>query len=80
MEDNMRVVRRGFEELQEVRDKKVTKPEHERLKKESNLPIMLKRTPAGTDPKTDIHRFGNRLVVSIWVANPTTTWQTRSMR
>jgi pyruvate-ferredoxin/flavodoxin oxidoreductase len=57
VEDNIRVVRRGFDELTEITDKKITRPDDQDLKKESSLPVMLKRIPASSDPKTDIHRF-----------------------
>ncbi len=57
VEDNMRVVRRGFDSLIEITDKTLTTGGNGALKKESNLPLMLKRMPASDDPKTDIHRF-----------------------
>nr|VFJ98906.1 MAG: pyruvate-ferredoxin/flavodoxin oxidoreductase [Candidatus Kentron sp. LFY] len=56
VEDNLRVVRRGFEQLTEIKDKHVLAPEGDALKKH-DMPIMLKMLPAGSDPKTDIHRF-----------------------
>jgi len=57
VEDNMRVVRRGFDQLKEITEKAVTAEREAPVRKESNLPIMLKRMPAADDPKTDIHRF-----------------------
>ena len=57
VEDNMRVVRRGFDSLVEITDKTPTTGGNGTLKKESTLPLMLRRMPASDDPKTDIHRF-----------------------
>lgn len=57
VEDNIRVVRRGFDELKEITEKVVMAPEMVTAKKESKLPVMLKRIPASDDPKTDTHRF-----------------------
>lgn len=56
VEDNMRVVRRGFDEITEITETPVdqTSPTRNRT---TNLPIILKRTAASSDPKTDIHRF-----------------------
>jgi pyruvate-ferredoxin/flavodoxin oxidoreductase len=56
VEDNMRVVRRGFDELQFIKEKSLS-DDGTHLKKETNLPVTLKRMPASSDPKTDIHRF-----------------------
>jgi pyruvate-ferredoxin/flavodoxin oxidoreductase len=58
VEDNMRVVRRGFDEIIVITDKPVEGTGGAGgLRKETNLPVMLKRIPASSDPKTDIHRF-----------------------
>ncbi|MCB1121336.1 MAG: 2-oxoacid:acceptor oxidoreductase family protein, partial [Verrucomicrobiae bacterium] len=57
VEDNMRVVRRGYDEIHEITEKAVVAPEKGSAKKESALPVMLKRIPRSDDPKTDIHRF-----------------------
>ena len=58
VEDNMRVVRRGFDELKTITDMPLGDVAGTAgLRKETNLPVMLKRIPASTDPKTDIHRF-----------------------
>ncbi len=57
VEDNVRVVRRGFDQIVEITNKEVTREKTETLKKETNMPVMLKRLPASNDPKTDIHRF-----------------------
>ncbi|MGC9451111.1 MAG: 2-oxoacid:acceptor oxidoreductase family protein [Oceanipulchritudo sp.] len=56
VEDNMRVVRRGFDQIKEITDKKISAGAKV-ARKETNLPVMLKRMPASDDPKTDIHRF-----------------------
>jgi pyruvate-ferredoxin/flavodoxin oxidoreductase len=56
VEDNMRVVRRGYDELQVITEKSFDTSQIQ-LRKETNLPIMLKRMAASDDPKTDIHRF-----------------------
>ena len=56
VEDNIRVVRRGFDEIVEITDKSLITSKAS-AKRESNLPIMLKRLPASDDAKTDIHRF-----------------------
>lgn len=56
VEDNMRVVRRGFDELKFITEMPLDAGAIV-MKKETNLPIMLKRMEASTDPKTDIHRF-----------------------
>lgn len=57
VEDNMRVVRRGFDEMHEITEKEVTKEVNGDLKQAPSLPHMLKRMPKSDDPKTDIHRF-----------------------
>lgn len=57
VEDNMRVVQRGFDELVEITEKPVFSSASVSPRKDTNLPIMLKRLPVSDDPKTDIHRF-----------------------
>ncbi len=58
VEDNLRVVRRGYEELQEipaaVMQIGASQP---KLRSERILPIMLKRQPEGRGGAADIHRF-----------------------
>ncbi|MFP4509321.1 MAG: 2-oxoacid:acceptor oxidoreductase family protein [Spirochaetaceae bacterium] len=56
VEDNLRVVRRGFDEIKEIAEKQIT---HDRAdaKETPSLPVMLKNIPVSDDPKTDIHRF-----------------------
>ena len=58
VEDNMRVVRRGFEEITEVTDK------HLEERADANaggntlpVPVMVKRLPESESPSSDIHRF-----------------------
>ena len=57
VEGNLKVVRRGFEELAEITDKQVVEVASASPRKEPSLPIMLKRQPKGSAPATDIHRF-----------------------
>ncbi|MEX0331909.1 MAG: 2-oxoacid:acceptor oxidoreductase family protein [Puniceicoccaceae bacterium] len=56
VEDNMRVVRRGFDEITEITEKSLDGATSV-TRKETNLPPVLKRMPASDDPRTDIHRF-----------------------
>ena len=56
VEDNVRVVRRGFEELHEITDKTLEQMAPG-LRQETGLPMMLKRLAVGDDRITDIHRF-----------------------
>ncbi|MGB5571311.1 MAG: 2-oxoacid:acceptor oxidoreductase family protein [Sedimenticolaceae bacterium] len=56
VQDNLRVVRRGFDELVEITDKVVGK--HTAVKrKSSGLPVMLKHMPAADGGVSDVHRF-----------------------
>ncbi|MFP4281556.1 MAG: 2-oxoacid:acceptor oxidoreductase family protein [Opitutales bacterium] len=57
VEDNMRVVRRGFDQLTEITEKPLDHDRATEARQATNLPVMLKRMPASEDPKTDIHRF-----------------------
>ena len=61
VEDNLRVVRRGFDELNEITDKKIeaqTGPaSYRQLRREIKLPRMVKDMPANSDRISDIHRF-----------------------
>ncbi|MBT8080235.1 MAG: 2-oxoacid:acceptor oxidoreductase family protein [Gammaproteobacteria bacterium] len=56
VEDNMRVVRRGFEEISEVTDKN---PGDSKSKGNGHLPVplMVKREPESASRSSDIHRF-----------------------
>jgi pyruvate-ferredoxin/flavodoxin oxidoreductase len=56
VEDNVRVVRRGFDEVREVTDKQLqTAPAA--LRKAPDVPPVLMRQVASATPTTDIHRF-----------------------
>ncbi|HOS02097.1 MAG TPA: 2-oxoacid:acceptor oxidoreductase family protein, partial [Candidatus Hydrogenedentes bacterium] len=57
VEDNLRVVRRGFTELTEIANKTVSAQTAVEVKKEVALPIMLKEMPVSESRSTDIHRF-----------------------
>lgn len=58
VENNLRVVRRGFTELVEITDKQVGMTRKGGAKKEAaGLPIMLKQMPEGDGGIGDIHRF-----------------------
>jgi len=59
VEDNLRVVQRGFDEITEITDKTVAdnKAIGVAIMAEPALPVMLKRLPASQCPATDIHRF-----------------------
>jgi pyruvate-ferredoxin/flavodoxin oxidoreductase len=55
VEDNMRVVRRGFEEITEVTDKHL---DEDRVKSSTlPVPIMVKREPESASSSSNIHRF-----------------------
>ena len=56
VEDNMRVVRRGFDEVKEIKDKQVSAPRAD-IRKSPDLPVMLMRQPVSDTATTDIHRF-----------------------
>lgn len=56
IQDNLRVVRRGFDEVQEITDKQVGLTEAD-LKKASVMPVMLKQLPEGDGGVSDVHRF-----------------------
>jgi len=58
VEDNLRVVRRGFDQIQEITEKPLQTDQNGKgVRKAPSMPIMLKNLPAGSDPKTDVHRF-----------------------
>ncbi|MHC4428567.1 MAG: 2-oxoacid:acceptor oxidoreductase family protein, partial [Planctomycetota bacterium] len=59
VEDNMRVVRRGFDEVHEVPHGSLTeaKPSGRKAGSEPDIPVMVKRLPQSKAPMTDIHRF-----------------------
>ena len=47
MQDNLRVVRRGFDEIREITDKQLDAPGQGPERKPAGLPVMLKRLPEG---------------------------------
>jgi pyruvate-ferredoxin/flavodoxin oxidoreductase len=59
VEDNVRVVRRGYDEIREVTDKAVGVQTAAVIdaRAEPAVPMMVKRLPQGKAPMTDIHRF-----------------------
>jgi len=57
VEDNLRVVRRGFDEIQEITNKEIVAQTSVSLRRAPELPTMLKQLPPATTPTTDIHRF-----------------------
>ncbi len=56
VEDNVRVVRRGFDEVKEVLAKQL-QAAPPALRKVADVPLVLQRQPASSTPTTDIHRF-----------------------
>lgn len=61
VEDNVRVVRRGFDEVKEITNKVVGKASGEAKKVEADVPVMLKAQPSSDMPNTDIHRFWEQI-------------------
>jgi len=57
VEDNVRVVRRGYDELHEITEKPLGKEKGEAVRKEVDMTPMLKLQPVSGMPNTDIHRF-----------------------
>ena len=59
VEDNLRVVRRGFDEITEITDKVVTQEAAGAVQTQRvpEMPVMLKRLPQSHSPSADIHRF-----------------------
>jgi len=59
VEDNLRVVKRGYEEIFEIpaSAKKVGARQQSTAKAAPALPVMLKRLPEGDGGASDIHRF-----------------------
>jgi pyruvate-ferredoxin/flavodoxin oxidoreductase len=56
VQDNLRVVRRGFDEVTEITDK-VVASRADTKRKPPGLPVMLERLPAADGGLADIHRF-----------------------
>jgi len=57
VDDNLRVVRRGYSELKEIREKSVGATRRNLAEKTAGMPIMLKQLPEGDGRVADIHRF-----------------------
>ncbi len=57
VEDNIRIVRRGFDEVHEVLNKPVGVTRQTQKKKDAGLPVMLKHIPQGNGGLSDTHRF-----------------------
>ncbi|KPJ96052.1 MAG: pyruvate ferredoxin oxidoreductase [Gammaproteobacteria bacterium SG8_11] len=57
VEDNLRVVQRGFDEIQEITEKPVSDEQLSQSLKEIPIPVMVKLQPKSQAPATDIHRF-----------------------
>lgn len=57
VENNLRVVKRGFTELVEITAKEVGVTRKQLVKKDAGLPIMLKSLPEGDGRVADVHRF-----------------------
>ncbi|MBP9654189.1 MAG: 2-oxoacid:acceptor oxidoreductase family protein, partial [Rhodocyclaceae bacterium] len=57
VDDNLRVVRRGFSELKEITEKSVGATRRSLRDKAAGLPVMLKQMPEGDGKVADIHRF-----------------------
>ena len=57
VENNLKVVKRGFIELHEITDKQVGASRKQLAKKDAGLPIMLQQLPESDGKVSDIHRF-----------------------
>ena len=57
VQDNLRVVRRGFDEIHEITDKQLGAASLEPQRKEAGLPVMLKQLPEADGGISDVHRF-----------------------
>jgi pyruvate-ferredoxin/flavodoxin oxidoreductase len=55
--DNLRVVRRGFDEIHEIVDKQIGLTREDLKRRDAGLPVMLKRLPVGDGHVSDVHRF-----------------------
>ncbi|MDP6108913.1 MAG: 2-oxoacid:acceptor oxidoreductase family protein, partial [Rhodospirillales bacterium] len=61
VDDNIRVVRRGFDEAREIIEKRVGVGRPNYGKRKSNLPIMVKQIPETDGGASDIHRFWEQI-------------------
>ncbi|MGD8594851.1 MAG: 2-oxoacid:acceptor oxidoreductase family protein, partial [Gammaproteobacteria bacterium] len=57
VEDNLRVVKRGFDEIQQITEQPVSDEQLSQTLKEVPIPVMVKLQPKSRAPATDIHRF-----------------------
>ncbi|MEW8381498.1 MAG: thiamine pyrophosphate-dependent enzyme, partial [Candidatus Thiodiazotropha taylori] len=57
VEDNLRVVRRGFDEIHEITNKTIGSSAQLPVKKEIGMPVMLKQLPEADGGISDVHRF-----------------------
>ena len=57
VQDNLRVVRRGFDEIHEIIEKPLGENKGQLLLKSVDLPVMLKQLPEGDGGISDVHRF-----------------------
>jgi pyruvate-ferredoxin/flavodoxin oxidoreductase len=58
VEENLKVVRRGFSELKEIAEKPLGASQRSlAARKDAGLPLMLKRMPEGDCRLSDMHRF-----------------------
>jgi pyruvate-ferredoxin/flavodoxin oxidoreductase len=57
VEDNLRVVHRGFDEVTEIVDKTVNADAPEPLRHAPEIPAMLRSLPTSKDATSDAHRF-----------------------
>ncbi|MGB5260160.1 MAG: 2-oxoacid:acceptor oxidoreductase family protein, partial [Gammaproteobacteria bacterium] len=57
VQDNLRVVRRGFDEIHEVAARQIDAGSSLPKRKAVGIPVMLKQIPEGDGGITDVHRF-----------------------
>ena len=57
VEDNLRIVRRGFDEIHEIRERTIKSDEAVAGSKAIDLPVMLKQLPQAAGDISDTHRF-----------------------
>ena len=59
VDDNMRVVKRGFDEVHEIKNKVISTDSGEKTNRQTvlHLPTMLKHMPQSASRLSDIHRF-----------------------
>ncbi len=57
VEDNVRVVQRGFQEIQELVPRPISVPTSKAAGGKRQLPMMVKPLPQSKAPMSDIHRF-----------------------